>query len=134
MANLPSYPLDNLEIRKESEEILNLRKEALDLINQKEKELQEIRQKRIKIKNEIDKDKKKKKGKFTIDNEGQLMLINEIKPDNLLKEFWPVMSKQKEVKPGKSMEYIKKEQLKKKKMKKKILNIMKKIGRIKYFY
>ena len=113
MVNLPSYPLDNLEIRKESEEILNLRKEKLDLINLKEKELQEIRKIKIKIKNDLEKekDKKKKKGKFTFDNEGKILLVNEIKPDNFLKEFWPVMSKQKEVRSGKSLEYIKKEKL-----------------------
>ena len=110
--NLPSYPIENLEVRKESEEILNLRKETLELINQREKELHELKQKKIKIRNEIDKEKKKKKGKYTFDNEGKLILVNEIKPENMLKEFWPVMSKQKEVKPGKTLEAVKREKIK----------------------
>ena len=110
--NLPSYHIENLEIRKESEEILNLRKETLELINQREKELNELKQKKIKIRNEIDKEKKKKKGKYTFDNEGKLILVNEIKPENMLKEFWPVMSKQKEVKPGKTLEAVKREKIK----------------------
>lgn len=109
--NFPSYPIENLEIRKESEEILNLRKETLDMINQREKELQELKQKRLKIRNELDKEKKKKKGKYTFDNEGNLILMNEIRPENFLKEFWPVMSKQKEVKAGKSLETVKKEKI-----------------------
>ena len=112
MVNLPSYPIENLEIRKESEEILNLRKETLELINQREKELQELKQKKIRIRNEIDKEKKKKKGKYTYDNEGKLILINEIRPENLLKEFWPVMSKQKEIKAGKTLDAVKKEKIK----------------------
>ena len=110
--NYPSYPIENLEVRKESEEILNLRKETLEMINQREKELQELRQKRIKINNELDKEKKKKKGKYTFDNEGKLILVNEIRPENLLKEFWPVTSKQKEIKLGKSLEMIKREKMK----------------------
>ena len=112
MVNLPSYPIENLEIRKESEEILNLRKETLELINQREKELQELKQKKIKVRNEMDKDKKKKKGKYTYDNEGKLILINEIKPENLLKEFWPVTSKQKEIKSGKTLDAVKREIIK----------------------
>lgn len=111
MSNLPSYPIENLEIRNESEEILNLRKEKLELIYQKERELQELKQKKLKVR-QTDKDKKKKKGKFTIDNEGKLILINEIKPENFLKEFWPVMSKQKEIRPGKTLEAVKKEKIK----------------------
>ena len=55
----------------------------------------------------MDKDKKKKKGKYTYDNEGKLILVNEIKPENMLKEFWPVMSKQKEIKSGKTLEAVK---------------------------
>lgn len=112
MINLPFYPIENLEIRKESEEILNLRKEQLELIIQKEKELQELKQSKIKIRNDFEKNKKKKKGKYTVDNEGKIVMINEIKPENLLKEFYPVMSKQKEVKLGKTLEAVKKEKIK----------------------
>ena len=112
MVNLPSFPIENLEIRKESQEILNLRKETLELIQQREKELQELKQRKIKIRNDLDKDKKKKKGKYTYDNEGKLILVNEIKPENFLKEFWPVMSKQKEIKSGKTLEAVKKEKIK----------------------
>ena len=112
MINLPSYPIENLEVRKESDEILNLRKETLELIYQREKELQELKKNKMKARNEFDKDKKKKKGKYTYDNEGKLILINEIKPENLLKEFWPVMSKQKDIKPGKTLEAARKEKLK----------------------
>ena len=118
-ANLPSFPLENIEVRKESEEILNLRKETLELIYQKEKELQELKQNKMKIRSEIDKDKKKKKGKYTYDNEGKLILINEIKPENMLKEFWPVISKQKEIKPGKTIEAAKREKIKMENMAKK---------------
>ena len=112
MINLPFYPIENLEIRKESEEILNLRKEQLELIIQKEKELQELKQSKIKIRNDFEKNKKKKKGKYTVDNEGKIVIINEIKPENLLKEFYPVMSKQKEVKLGKTLEAVRKEKIK----------------------
>ena len=112
MVNMPSYPIENLEVRKESDEILNLRKETIELINQKEKELQELKKNKLKIRNELDKEKKKKKGKYTYDNEGKLILINEIKPENLLKEFWPVMTKQKDIKPGKTLEAARKEKLK----------------------
>ena len=112
MINLPFYPIENLELRKESEEILNLRKEQLELILQKEKELQELKQSKIKIRNDFEKNKKKKKGKYTVDNEGKIVMINEIKPENLLKEFYPVMSKQKEVKLGKTLEAVRKEKIK----------------------
>jgi hypothetical protein len=134
MVNLPSYPIENLEVRKESDEILNLRKETLELIYQREKELQELKKNKIKIRNEFDKDKKKKKGKYTYDNEGKLILVNEIKPENLLKEFWPVMSKQKEIKPGKTLEAARREKLKMENNAKKIFNIMKKTVHIDYIY
>ena len=45
MANLPSYPIENLELRKKSKEILNLRRETLEMINQREKELQKLKKK-----------------------------------------------------------------------------------------
>ena len=118
-ANLPSFPIENFEVRKESEEILNLRKEKLELIHQREKELQELKQNKMKLRSEIDKEKKKKKGKYTYDNEGKLILINEIKPESMLKEFWPVMSKQKEIKPGKTLEAAKREKIKMENMAKK---------------
>ena len=120
--DLPSFPIENLEIRKESEEILNLRKEKLDLINQKQKELEELKNKNNRIKNNLEKEKKKKKGgKYTFDNEGKLILLKEIKPESLLKEFWNIMSKQKEIKSGKSLEIVNKERIKMEKDAKKFI-------------
>jgi hypothetical protein len=52
------------------------------------------------------------KGKCTFDGEGQLIVVNEIKQDHLFKEFWPITSKQKEVKGGKSLDFYKKETIK----------------------
>ena len=113
LVNLPSYPIENLEIRKESEEILFLRKQTLEILSQKEKELKELKQRRIKINKQLEKEKqKKKKGKYTIDTNGNLIPLNEIKPENLFKEFWPIMSKPKEIKAGKTLDFVKKERIK----------------------
>ena len=110
MIDLPSYPLGNIEQKKESEEIINLRKERLEEIIQKKeelkkKELEELQKK----KEEEEKAKKAKRGKFTFDNEGKIILINEIKQDKLLKEFLPINFKQKEIKQGKTLDFYKKE-------------------------
>ena len=109
--NLPSYPLGNIEQKKESEEIINLRKEKLEEIIQKKEELKKKQLEELQKKKEEEekKAKKSKKGKYTFDNEGNLILINEIKQDKLLKEFLPINIKQKEIKQGKTLDFYKKE-------------------------
>ena len=113
MIDMPSFPIENLEVKKETDEILNLRKEKMEMIIQREKELKRLEIQKMKIKKEeAENAKMKKKGKFTYDNEGNLILVNEIKQDNLFKEFWQITSKQKEIKPGKDIEIYKKERIK----------------------
>ena len=86
MVDMPSFPIENLEVKKETDEILNLRKEKMEMIIQREKELKRLEIQKMKIKKEeAENAKMKKKGKFTYDNEGNLILVNEIKQDNLFK-------------------------------------------------
>ena len=110
---MPSYPLKNIEQRKESDEILNLRKEKMEMIIQKQKEYKKLQLEKLQSKKEeAENAKKKMKGKYTFDGEGKLIVVNEIKQDHLFKEFWPITSKQKEVKGGKSLDFYKKETIK----------------------
>ena len=113
MIDMPSFPIENFEPRKEANDIINLRKEKIDMIIQKEREIK--RQEMLKLrkkKEEAEQKKMKNKGKFTYDNEGNLILVNEIKQENLFKEFWPVTTKQKEIKRGKDLDSYKKEKIK----------------------
>ena len=65
--------------------------------------------------------KKNIKGNFSIDNEGKIVQLKQIEPESLLKEFSPIMSKQKDISLGKSSKVIEKENLfLRKKAKKKI--------------
>ena len=111
--DMKSYPLENLEIRKEIEGISELRKEVIELEDKKVKALKKkiiiIKEKK---KEDIEKEKRMKNGKFTVDNDGNIIFINEIKQDKLPKEFWSVTSKQKEIKPAKTIDIIKKEKIK----------------------
>ena len=110
---MPSYPLKNIEQRKESDEILNLRKEKMEMIIQKQKEYKKLQLEKLQSKKEeAENAKKKMKGKYTFDGEGKLIVVNEIKQDHLFKEFWPITSKQKEVKGRKSLDFYKKETIK----------------------
>ena len=110
---MPSYPLKNIEQRKESDEILNLRKEKMEMIIQKQKEYKKLQLEKLQSKKEeAENAKKKMKGKYTFDGEGKLIVVNEIKQDHLFKEFWPITSKQKEVKGGKTLDFYKKETIK----------------------
>ena len=112
MIDMPSYPIESVETRKELENIEDLRKEASEFIIKREKI---IKKKYVlhheKTREEIEKEKKIKKGKFTYDNEGNLIFINEIKLDKLSKEFCPIMSRQKEIKQGKTLDDYKKEKI-----------------------
>ena len=113
MIDMPSYPLINLEVRKELDEIDDLRKEAEEIISKKEKVIiKKSIAKQEKTKEDLEKEKKIKNGKFTYDNEGNLIIINEIRQDRLSKEFWPIMTKQKEIKQGKTLEAYKNENIK----------------------
>ena len=85
---MPSYPLKNIEVIKESDEIINIRKEILDSILEKENALK--KEKEIQKKKEEQKKQPKKKGNYTYDSDGNLLLVKEIKQENLLKEFWPI--------------------------------------------
>ena len=113
MVDLPSYPLGTIEQKKESDEIINLRKEKMEEIINKQEELkqQKIEEElqKNKLKEEEEKVKMAKKCKYTFDHEGNLILINEIKQDKLLKEFLPINIKQKEIKKGNTLDFYKKE-------------------------
>ena len=61
--------------------------------------------KKIKIK------KKEKGGNFAIDKEDKIVLLKQIEPESLLREFSPIMSKQKDISLGKSSKTIEKERL-----------------------
>ena len=99
-------PEEELNKNKETEEIKQLRKETLDLILAKEEELKRYN-KNKKIKSPIQ--NTYIKGKFCTDCEGKIVMIKEIKPDSLLKEFWPISSNQKEIMSGKSYKTFQKE-------------------------
>ena len=113
MVEMPSYPLENIEVRKELDNIDDLRAEAAEFSNKKEKlTKKKYVYKPEKTKEEIEKEKKIKKGKFTYDHEGNLIIINEIRQERFSKEFWPIMSKPKDIKPPKTLEAYKKEKIK----------------------
>ena len=74
MSDLPSYPLEYVEERKESDEITNLRMKTLEVLEQKEKEIKKSKVEVFKIKKEeAEKEKKIKKGNFTYDSEGNIV-------------------------------------------------------------
>ena len=101
---------------KETEDIIKIREETL-LMQAKIDKLKkkEINQKNKNKENII-------KGKFTTDVKGKIVLIKEILPENLLKEFSPITSQQKELLTGQSMENLRiDEALMEKKAKKKII-------------
>ena len=91
---------------KENEEIKQIRKKTLELLLEKVEELK----KNNKMKNNKTSNQNQKiKGKFCTDSEGKIVMIKEINPESLLKEFWPITSHQKEILPGKSHQTIQKE-------------------------
>ena len=115
-----SYPLEDLEERKELANIDELRIEALELSKKKEKlNTQKHVYKRQKTREEIENEKKIKAGKFTYDENGKMILINEIKQEQLIKEFYPIMSKPKNIKLGKTFDTYQKELIKMEKRAKK---------------
>ena len=102
---------------KESEEIQKIRKETLEFIKAK-KEKQKLLEESMK--NKVQKDVIK--GKYTTDVEGKIVYIKEIHPENLLKEFYPCNTRQKDLLLGKTIQELKKEnELLEKKAKKKII-------------
>ena len=111
MIDMPCYPLEDLETRKEIEGISDLRKEVIELEIKKEKTLKKkiVVIKERKKEEDIKKEKKIKKGKFTLDNDGNIVIINEINQNKLTKEFLSLSSKQKEIKAPKTLELIKNE-------------------------
>ena len=110
LINYPSYPLENIEQKNETEEIINLRKEAFESVNIKEKNKIKKNIYQPVIKNEdIEKEKMIKKGKYTYDNEGKIIIIKELKQNDLSKEFSFIMSRQKDIKPAKTLDAFKKE-------------------------
>ena len=91
---------------KENEEIKQIRKKTLELLIEKEEELK----KNNKMKNNKTSNQNQIiKGKFCTDSEGKIVMIKEINPESLLKEFWPITSNQKEILSGKSHQTIQKE-------------------------
>jgi hypothetical protein len=83
MIDMPSYPLENLETRKEIEGISDLRKEVIELQIKKEKALKKkiVIIKERKKEEDIKKEKMIKKGKFTLDNAGNIVIVKEINQD-----------------------------------------------------
>ena len=118
--DFPSYPLEDLEERKELANIDELRIEALELSKKKEKlNTQKHVYKRQKTREETENEKKIKTGKFTYDENGKMIFINEIKQEQLIKEFYPIISKPKNIKLGKTFDTYQKELIKMEKRAKK---------------
>ena len=101
---------------KETEEIKKMREETIQILEAKKENLKLLGKKGKNLENlEI-------KGKFTTDIEGKIVMINEIKPEKLLKEFIPISSKQKELLSGKPLQALQEEnELLEKKAKKNII-------------
>ena len=119
----PILPMPFVEIppeenkNNETEEIQKMRKETIEVIQAKKEKLKILEQKQ----NEKNK-KEVIKGKYTTDVEGKIVMIKEITPDSLLKDFSPINTKQKELLAGKTLESLKEETaLMEKKAKKKIV-------------
>ena len=118
--DFPSYPLEDLEEKKELANIDEIRIEALELSKKKEKlNTQKHVYKRQKTREEIENEKKIKTGKFTYDENGKMIFINEIKQEQLIKEFYPIISKPKNIKLGKTFDTYQKELIKMEKRAKK---------------
>ena len=103
--NIHDFPSENIpkeefEMQNETEEIKEMRQSLLEELNKKnvENELKKVK-KRINIL-EIKKDSEKGKKKI---KKGNLIIIKEINPDSLMKEFETVFSSQKEIKAGTSL-------------------------------
>ena len=90
---------------QENEEIEKMRKETIELI-----ETQKEKMKKLEITMKLNAKKETIKGKYTTDAEGNIVMIKEILPDNLLKDFNQINCKQKELSIGKTPEEIKNEQ------------------------
>ena len=89
---------------KETEEIQKIRKETLEVIEAKKAKMKML-EKNLKLK-----DKKEEiSGKFTTDASGKIVLIKEIRPEDLLKDFYPLKYKQKELLGGIPLVELKKE-------------------------
>lgn len=122
MSDLPSFPLEYVEERKESDEITNLRMKTLEILEQKEKEIKKSKVEVFKIKKEeAEKEKKIKKGNFTYDSEGNIVFINKIDQRFLNKEFYPIYSKQKDINVENNIDIVKKEYIKMEKNAKKFI-------------
>ena len=88
----------------ENEEIQNIRNETIQIFQAKKEKLKLLElSKKVKVKKETI------KGKYTTDAEGKIVMIKEITPENLLKDFSPISAKMKELLTGKSIETLKKE-------------------------
>ena len=86
---------------KEPEEIENIRKDTLKVEQAKKEKLKLLElSKKEKEKNDVI------KGKYTTDVEGKIVMIKEILPESLLKDFSPVSTQHKELLTGKSVEEL----------------------------
>ena len=108
-----SIPDEEFNKNEEADEIKKLRKETIELISARQEELKKLSKKskvrepkkKIKIKKNV------KGSNFSIDNEGKIVFLKQIEPESLLKEFSPIMCKQKDISLGKSSKTIEKEKL-----------------------
>ena len=90
---------------QENEEIEKIRKETIEFIETKKEKM-----KKLEITMKLNAKKENIKGRYTTDAEGNIVMIKEIHPENLLKDFNQINCKQKELLIGKSPEEIKNEQ------------------------
>ena len=90
---------------QENEEIQKIRKETVERIEAKKE-----KKKQLEINLKLNTKKENVKGKYTTDVEGNIVMIKEILPENLLRDFYPINHKEKELLIGKTIEDLQNEQ------------------------
>ena len=89
---------------KEPEELQKIRKETIEIMEAKKEKM-----KKLEKKFKLNDNKETVYGKYTTDVNGKIVLIKEIRPEDLLKDFYPLRYKQKELLAGIPLKELRKE-------------------------